>query len=92
MISTEVTKHLAQLSRLSFKEDELAEMTNQMSDNIALMDKVCDFDNNVKTYAPKEEKFNNLRCDKPRNSYPTEEIIGNSKAVRDNCFVVPKVV
>ncbi len=92
MIDTNVTKHLAQLSKLSFDEEELNNVTRQMSDIIELMDKVCEFDSNVKTFAADAKNFETLRGDNPEASYPTEDIIKNSGAAKDNCFVVPKVV
>ena len=41
MFDLELTAHLAELSKLAFTEDELKAMAEQMSDIVALMDKVA---------------------------------------------------
>lgn len=92
MINTEVTKHLADLSRLSFDDEQLKNVTAEMSAIIELMDKVCDFNNNINAYAPKKRDFNSLRSDTAENSFDRDDVIKNSKAVKNGCFVVPKVV
>ena len=92
MINTEVTKHLADLSRLSFDDEQLKNVTAEMSAIIELMDKVCDFNNNINAYAPEKRDFNSLRSDKAENSFDRDDVIKNSKAVKNGCFVVPKVV
>ena len=92
MFDSELTKHLAVLSKIEFNEDELQKMTQDMTDIIALMDKVCDFDTTVKPYALDAVDYNDLRTDTHSASSTTENIIGNAKNVKNNSFVVPKVV
>lgn len=92
MITTELTKHLAELGKLTFTDNELEKMTSQMDDIIALMDKVKDFDENEKPYTSGSVSYQNLRPDKTEKSYDTEKILANSKLSENNCFTVPKVV
>lgn len=92
MFNSDLTRHLAELSKISFTEDELEKMTEDMTSIIALMDKVCEFDTSKKPYALDAVDYNALRSDEFQNSYPAEDIIGNARNVKNNSFVVPKVV
>lgn len=92
MFNSELTKHLAELSKIEFTDSELEQMTADMTNIIALMDKVCDFDSSKPAYALDAVAYSNLRPDIPKGSYPTEKIISNAKNVKNNSFVVPKVV
>ena len=42
MFNSDLTKHLAELSKISFTDDELETMTEDMTSIIAVMDKVCE--------------------------------------------------
>lgn len=92
MFDSELTRHLAVLSKLTFNDDELEKMTADMTDIIALMDKVCDFNPEVKPYALDAVDYRNLRKDTHNPSSDTENIISNAKNIKNNSFVVPKVV
>ncbi len=92
MFNSDLTKHLAELSKIEFTDDELDKMTSDMTNIIAIMDKVCDFDSAKKPYALDAVNFNDLRADEHKDSYPTEKITENAKNVKNNSFVVPKVV
>lgn len=92
MFDVELTKHLAELSKLTFSEEELNKVTAQMSDIIDLMDKVKEIDPSKSTFALEAVNYDDLRGDVSRESFETEKIIENAKAVKNNAFVVPKVV
>ena len=62
-----------------------------MTNIIAIMDKVCEFDTSKPAYALDAVDYKDLRADEHRNSYPTKEIVKNAKNVKNNSFVVPKV-
>ena len=66
MFNSDLTKHLAELSKLEFTAKP--------------------------AYALDAVDYKDLRADEHRNSYPTEEIVKNAKNVKNNSFVVPKVV
>ena len=72
--------------------EDLEQMTADMTNIIAIMDKVCEFDTSKPAYALDAVDYKDLRADEHRNSYPTEEIVKNAKNVKNNSFVVPKVV
>lgn len=92
MFDIELTKHLAELSKLSFSGSELLKINGEMSEIINLMDTVKDFDRSSDTHELKPALYENTRDDIVKESSPTEDIIKNAKAVKDNAFTVPKVV
>lgn len=92
MFNSDLTKHLAELSKISFTDDELEQMTLDMTNIIGIMDKVCEFDTSKKAYALDAVDYNDLRSDEYKDSFPTEKIVANAKNVKNNSFVVPKVV
>lgn len=92
MFDAKLTSHLADLSKIAFTDAELEKMTADMTDIINLMDKVKEFDPNNKTYALDATEYKNLRKDEAQESFETEKIIQNAKNVKNNSFVVPKVV
>ena len=92
MVNEELTRHLAELSTIEVPDSECAAMTEDMKSIIALMDKVCEFDSAKKPYALDAVEYNDLRADEYRDSYPTERITANAKNVKNDSFVVPKVV
>lgn len=92
MFDTRLTAHLADLSKIAFTPEELDKMTDDMTDIIALMDKVKEFDANTPTYALDAEEYMKLRSDAAEKSFATEDIVKNAKNVKNNSFVVPKVV
>lgn len=92
MIDISLIKHLSRLSKISFDECELADITRQMSDIIQLMDKVKEFDSSEKEYRLCPQKYENLRQDTAAESYDRELILKNSDNVSAGRFSVPKVV
>lgn len=92
MFDIELTRHLAELSKIEFTDEELKKMTADMTDITELMDKVCELDTSVKPYALEAVNYGDLRTDEHSPSYPTEKIVENAGNVKNNSFVVPKVV
>ena len=92
MFDVELTKHLAELSKLTFSDAELEKVTAQMSDIIDLMDMVKEIDPSKPTFALEAVNYDDLRADTARESFATDKIIENAKAVKNNACVVPKVV
>lgn len=88
----EMVRYLAQLSRLSFTDEELEKMADDMTGIIEIMDTIKEVD---VTYDPFKEDhnvyLNDLRKDITADSYPTANILQNAVNSED-AFVVPKVV
>jgi len=92
MFDTNLTKHLAELSKINFTNDEIAVISNEMSEIVSLMDTVTEY-NIDETFASADPvEFSNLRKDEIKDSFPREEILKNAKGKSDTCFKVPKVV
>ncbi len=92
MFNSDLTRRLAELSKIELTDEELDTMTADMTNIIALMDKVCEFDSSKPPYALDAVDYNDLRADEHKDSYPTDKIVANAKNVKNDSFVVPKVV
>ncbi|MBS7298165.1 MAG: Asp-tRNA(Asn)/Glu-tRNA(Gln) amidotransferase subunit GatC [Eubacteriales bacterium] len=92
MADKKLTEHLANLSKLSFTDEELSRVTDEMTDIIALMDMVQEIDRNQNTFTLPAVDYDSLRTDNADKSFDTQEIIRNAKTKTNNAFTVPKVV
>lgn len=92
MIDKEITARLAELSGLEFTDSELSAITRDMTNIIELMDRVRGFDAEAEPHEPDAVTFTELRPDECRGSYPVGKILENAKVIKDDQFVVPKVV
>ena len=85
-------QHLCSLSRLDYDESELDRLAEEMTDIVALMDGIRDFD---LTYDDTKDNnsvcFSELRGDSEQESLPAERLLSNARS-SDGCFVVPRVV
>jgi len=78
MIDKELTRHLAELSALALTEDEITDMTADMTDIISLMDKVRGAGDTAASIPA--VGYDRLRSDEPLPSSPTEDILKNAKS------------
>lgn len=92
MFDEKLTAHLAELSKLEFNNAELERMTEDMAAIVGLMDKVRSFEADEKPYTAEPVSYGALRADNYNKSYPTEDILKNAANVKNDSFVVPKVV
>lgn len=88
----EMVRHLSNLGKLSFTDEELEKVAKEMTGIIEIMDTIKEIDI---TYEPIKDNhnvyLNGLREDKAMDSFPTEKILQNA-VNSECCFVVPKVV
>ncbi|MCM1024605.1 MAG: Asp-tRNA(Asn)/Glu-tRNA(Gln) amidotransferase subunit GatC [Prevotella sp.] len=88
----EMVRHLSNLGKLRFTDEELEKVAKDMTGIIEIMDTIKEIDI---VYEPIKDNhnvyLNGLREDKPMESFPTEKILQNA-VNSENCFVVPKVV
>lgn len=86
--------HIAELSKLSFSEEETEKMIGQMSDIITLMDTIRDIDIQYDDTEDKNEiPYAELREDKAEESFPTEKLLQNTEAGGDgDCYALPKMM
>lgn len=85
-------QHLCTLSRLKYDDEALIKVMEEMTDIVALMDTIKDFD---LTYDDTKDgnsiPFAEVRSDIAQDSFPREKLLSNTTSSGD-CYVVPKVV
>lgn len=93
-IDREALDHIAELSKLSFTDEESEAMAEQMGDIITLMDTIRDIDIRYDDTKDKNEiAYGMLREDKAGESFPTEKLLQNTEAGGDgDCYVLPKMM
>lgn len=88
----QMVSYLSKLGKLSYSDDELKKVAEDMTSIINIMDTIKDIDI---TYDPLADNKNvylkDLRVDESEESMATKKILQNSTN-SNNCFVVPKVV
>lgn len=88
----EMVRHLSDLGKLTFTDEELEKVAKDMTGIIEIMDTIKEIDI---SYDPIKDNhnvyLNGLREDRAMDSFPTEKILQNA-VNSENCFVVPKVV
>ncbi len=87
-----LVKHLADLGMLSFSDNEMQAMVNDMQDIIGLIDGIKDAD--TTNVEPKLNivAFADLREDVAAPSMARDDILRNAAKQEKDSFVVPKVV
>lgn len=86
--------HIAELSKLSFTDEETEKMIEQMSDIITLMDTIRDIDIQYDDTKDKNEiPYAQLREDKAGESFPAEKLLQNTVPGGDgDCYAMPKMM
>lgn len=88
----EMVSYLSKLGKLSFSDEELSKMAEDMTSIIEIMDTVKEIDITYDALADNHNVYlNDLREDVSQPSMETKRILQNAKS-SNNCFVVPKVV
>lgn len=92
-VTPELVKKLAYLARLEIKDDELAAMTRDMEQLVALADRLAALD--LSQTPPMDHVLpvmNVLRDDAEPVAFPREEALSCAPKTVDGCFAVPRVV
>ena len=92
MFDIKLSAHLAELSKLSFTETELYEVTKEMNEIVSLMDAVSDFTATEALNTAAAVGLDQIRADVKCGSTPRSEILKNAAKSEKNAFAVPKVV
>ena len=91
-ITTELVKHLADLSRLNFSDEEIENFKNEFSRTLANIDELQSVDTtNVQNF-DKIVDARNLREDEIKQGLDTKSVILNAPKSKGTSIVVPKVV
>lgn len=92
-LSREDVLKIAQLSRLSFKEEEIGKFQKQLNDILSYVDKLGEVNTDgVEPLSHSIDLKNAFRPDEVQNSVPNELAVKNAPQSEDGAFVVSKVV
>lgn len=90
MIDRDQVLHVARLARLDLTEDEVEQMTGELSGVLQHIEKIGELDlEGVPPTSHVVEVTNALRADEPRPSWPREQMLAAAPATRDDGFEVP---
>lgn len=91
-ITTDLIKHLANLSRLNFTDSEIESFKGEFEKTLNQINELQSVDTeNVETFN-KTIKAQNLREDEIKESLPNEKVVLNAPKKSRGAIVVPKVV
>ena len=89
-ITREEVLHVAALAQLELSEDEIARLTEQLSDILAAVGKVSELDlSDVPPTSHPLAVVNVFRADEPRPSLPLEDVFANAPGRDGDHFRVP---
>jgi aspartyl-tRNA(Asn)/glutamyl-tRNA(Gln) amidotransferase subunit C len=89
-ISRDDAAHVARLARLAFADDELEAMAGQLSSILDHVQALSQLDlSQVEPTAHALDLRNVTRPDRPRPSWPRDEVLRNAPAPQDGAFRVP---
>lgn len=93
MLDKDTVKHVANLSKLEFKEEEMEGMLKKLGDILNYVDQLqsVNTDNIDITYNP-INLVNVLREDNVKDSLDREKVLQNAPDKEIGCFKVPKVL
>jgi aspartyl-tRNA(Asn)/glutamyl-tRNA(Gln) amidotransferase subunit C len=84
-------KHLAELSKLDFTEQELKDFSQDFESLVKLADVVKNATIQGDTYVNAID-MNELRDDEPKDSTPVDVLLQNSPVVKNDSIVVPRIM
>ena len=86
-------EHIAELARLTIKDEELESFTRQLNEILAYVDKLNELDtSNVEPLSHPVDGENVFREDIVKQSIDREEALGNAPDRSELFFKVPKVI
>ena len=89
-ISSDDVLHVARLANLSLDEDEVSRMSEQLSGILDHVQALAGLDlDQVPPTAHALDLENVTRPDRPRPSWPLDEVLANAPAAQDGAFRVP---
>lgn len=92
-ITDEVIDHLADLARLSFSEEEKAELKNDLEKMIGFVEKLKEVNTTgIEPLIHITDAENILRDDEVKQTITKQEALLNAPQTDGNFFIVPKVI
>jgi len=92
-VDADLVRHIARLSRIDLRDDQVEPSRRQLADILAYFDKLQELDTTgVEEMAHAVEIHNVLADDTPRESLTPEQALANAPARDGDHFRVPKVI
>lgn len=89
-ITDEDVLHVARLARLALTPDEVAAMAGQLAGILSHVEALASLDlAGVPPTGAGRDLRNVTRADRPRSSWPLDEVLMNAPDALDDCFRVP---
>lgn len=91
-ITTDLVKHLAELSRLNFNDEEIENFKGEFAKTLSQINELQNVDTtNVKNH-DRVINAKDLREDETKQGLSIQNVIKNAPQSKGSCIVVPKVV
>lgn len=92
-LDKKLVAYVANLSRLSFKEEEVDRTLQQINEILHMMEMLNEVDTSaVPETAHVQDLKNVMRPDLSAPSCPRDEILSNAPQAKDGAFAVPRVI
>ena len=92
MITIEECKHIEELSKLEFSEDERKKFLEDFSAIVDFASTISNQSSNLNDRKFNKIKLNDLREDTAKDSLKQEEVVSNAPVKKKGCFAVPKII
>lgn len=92
-ITREEVEHISGLARLSFTEDELEVIADQLNDILGYVDKLSELDTTgIEPTTHTQDLVNAFRMDEPEESLHVDDSLSNAPEREGGQFVVPRII
>ncbi len=91
-ITTDLVKHLAELSRLNFSDEEIENFKQEFERTLSSIDEIQSVDTSKVDFKDKTVSAQNLREDEVKTGLDIKSVTLNAPKSKGSNIVVPKVV
>lgn len=92
MITIEECKHIEELSKLEFNEQDREKFLKDLSSIVEFASTISTETSNLNDRKFNTIKLEDLREDKARESLSQDEVVSNAPVKKKGCFAVPKIM
>lgn len=92
MITIEECKHIEELSKLDFSEQERERFLKDLSSIVEFASTITNASSNLDDRKINTIKLDDLRNDEVKESLTQDEVVSNAPVKKKGCFVVPKIM
>lgn len=92
MITIEECKHIEELSKLEFNEQDREKFLKDLSSIVEFASTISTETSNLSDRKFNTIKLEDLREDKARESLSQDEVVSNAPVKKKGCFAVPKIM